>query len=87
MLSPDLAWTWLHNGYDFIPECGDDIVNWNYDHVDSAWHVAFTPGTRALRVTSSSGEVLLNDGLPLRVDVSETRAKAAEAAQRLFAKL
>jgi len=50
LVSPELAWSWLQNGYDFIPECRDDKVVWNYDHVDSAWHVAFTPGTRALNV-------------------------------------
>jgi hypothetical protein len=87
LLSPELAWSWLQNGYDFIPECRDDKVVWNYDHVDSAWHVAFTPGTRALNVQSSTGEVLLQDGRPTRVDLSEVRRKASEAAQRLFSKL
>ena len=87
LVSPELAWSWLQNGYDFIPECRDDKVVWNYDHVDSAWHVAFTPGTRALNVQSSTGEVLLQDGQPTRVDLGEVRRKASEAAQRLFSKL
>ena len=86
-LSPDLAWSWLENGYDFIPECRDDQVTWNYDHSDSPWHVAFTPGIRAINVRSSEGEELLQDGLPTRVDLHEVRSKASEAAQRLFAKL
>jgi hypothetical protein len=77
----------LTNGYTLLPECANDRVHWNYDHVDSAWHVAFTPGVRATTVVSSSGEVLLADGLPTRVDLHETRHKAAEAALRLFARL
>lgn len=85
--APDTAWSWLANGYSFLPECANDRVHWNYDHVDSAWHVAFTPGVRATTVVSSSGEVLLADGLPTRVDLDETRRKAAEAAQTLFARL
>ena len=37
--------------------------------------------------TLGSGEVVLRDGLPTRVDLDEVRAKAAEQAARLFAKL
>ena len=85
--SPDSAWSWLANGWMFMPEAATDTVTWNYDHVDSPWHVAFTPGIRALDVTSGTGEVLLRDGLPTRVDAAEVRAKAAEQAQRLFARL
>jgi len=85
--SPEDVWTWVSNGYDFIPECADDVVTWNYDHVDSPWHTAFTPGTRALSVATGAGEVLLDDGRPTRVDENEVRHKAAEAAQRLFAHL
>ena len=51
------------------------------------WHVAFTPGMRALDVTLDTGEEVLRDGLPTRVDLDEVRAKAAEQAQRLFAQL
>lgn len=85
--SPDTAWSWLSNGYTLLPECAHDRVHWNYDHVDSSWHVAFTPGVRASKVISSSGEVLLADGRPTRVDVDEVRHKAAEAATRLFTRL
>jgi hypothetical protein len=49
--------------------------------------VAFTPGVRALDVTLDTGEQVLRDGLPTRVDVDEVRARAAEQAQRLFARL
>jgi cytosine/adenosine deaminase-related metal-dependent hydrolase len=85
--SPDTAWSWLQEGYRLVPEAADDRVTWNYDHADSAWHVAFSPGIRALQVVAGDGEVLLRDGLPTRVDVDEVRAHAAEQAQRLFAQL
>jgi cytosine/adenosine deaminase-related metal-dependent hydrolase len=84
---PDTAWSWLSNGYRLLPECADDRVTWTYDHVDSPWHVAFTPGIRATDVVSGGGEVLVAGGLPTRVDLAEVRAHAAEQAQRLFARL
>jgi hypothetical protein len=70
-----------------VPAARDDTVTWSYDHADSPWHVAFTPGIRALDVVRSDGQVLLRDGSPTRVDAGEIRAKAAEQAQRLFARL
>lgn len=85
--SPDTIWTWLENAYRFIPECRSDRVTWTYDHADSPWHVAFTPGMRATDVVTGDGEVLLADGRPSRVDLDEVRAKASEAARRLFSKL
>jgi len=87
LASPDTAWSWLEQGFALVPEARDDVVTWNYDHVDSAWHVAFTPGTRALRVVRGDGEVLLDGGRPTRVDLDEVRAKAAEQAARLHALL
>jgi len=87
LASPDTVWGWLDNGYALFPEARDDRVTWSYDHADSAWHVAFTPGMRVLQVVSASGEVLLSDGEPTRVDAAEVRAKAAEHAARLFARL
>jgi cytosine/adenosine deaminase-related metal-dependent hydrolase len=85
--SPEAAASWLDQGYALVPEARDDVVNWSYDHVDSPWHVAFTPGIRAVRVVAGSGEVLLDEGLPTRVDVAEVRAVAAEQAARLHARL
>ncbi|MBI5088484.1 MAG: hypothetical protein HZB15_06370 [Actinobacteria bacterium] len=85
--SPDTVWGWLDEAYRFFPEARDDRVTWNYDHADSAWHVAFTPGIRALDVVAADGEVLLRDGRPTRVDLDEVRARAAEQASRLFARL
>lgn len=81
--SPDDAWSWLMAGHDLVPEARDDVVTWSYDHVDSAWHVAFTPGIRAERVRRADGEVLLDGGRPTRVDLDEVRARAAEQAARL----
>jgi hypothetical protein len=66
--TPETVWGWLQAGYEYLPECRSDVVEWNYD-------------------TSSDGEKLLVDGRPTRVDLDEVRAKAGEAAQRLFARL
>ncbi|MFW2332754.1 amidohydrolase family protein [Ilumatobacter sp.] len=85
--SPDDAWSWMEGGYAIVPEARDDVVTWTYDHVDSPWHVAFTPGVRATRVVDADGRVLLDDGLPTLVDVHEVRAHAAEQAARLHARL
>ncbi len=85
--SPDTAWSWLEQGYALVPEARDDVVTWNYDHVDSAWHVAFTPGIRAERVVAAGGEVLLEAGRPTRVDLDEVRGNAAEQAARLHERL
>ena len=82
-----MTWSWLEHGYELVPEARDDTVEWTYDHVESAWHVAFTPGIRAVTVVSGDGELLLEDGRPTRVDLDEVRAKAAEQASRLHALL
>jgi len=87
LASPDAVWGWLENGWALVPEARDDLVTWSYDHADEPWRVAFTPGVRALQVVGGDGEVLLRDGEPARVDVREVRAKAAEQATRLFARL
>jgi hypothetical protein len=84
--TPETVWSWLEHGYALVPEARTDTVRWNYDHADSPWHVAFTPGMRALDVTID-GELVVRDGAPTRVDVAEVRAKAAEQAARLFSAL
>jgi len=84
--TPDTAMSWLNNSYELFPEALDDKVIWNYDHVDSPWHVAFTPGIRALEAIVD-GNKILSDGLPTRVDVQEIRAKANEQACRLHERL
>jgi cytosine/adenosine deaminase-related metal-dependent hydrolase len=85
LASPDTAWSWLENGYALFPEARDDRVTWSYEPID-AWHVAFTPGVRALDV-DIDGRPALRAGVATRVDPVEVRAKAAEQAQRLFAAL
>jgi cytosine/adenosine deaminase-related metal-dependent hydrolase len=87
LATPDTAWSWLTEGHRLVPECAADRVTWTYDHADSPWHVAFTPGIRAVEVVSGDGEVLVAGGVPTRVDVAEVRARAAEQAARLFARL
>jgi cytosine/adenosine deaminase-related metal-dependent hydrolase len=83
--SPELAWSWLEGGRTLVPEAAGDVVTWSYAPMD-AWHVAFTPGIRPVRIVVD-GEVVLAEGHPTRVDPAEVRAKAAEQAARLHARL
>jgi len=83
--SPDTPWSWLAGGWDLFPEALADQVTWSYAPMDP-WHLAYTPGVRPLEVVVD-GEVVLADGRPTRVDRDEVRAKAAEAATRLHARL
>jgi cytosine/adenosine deaminase-related metal-dependent hydrolase len=85
--TPQTAWSWLTNGYKLVPEAADDRVTWSYDHADSPWHVAYTPGMRAVEVVTGEGELLVSDGRPTLVDLDEIRAHAAEQAERLFSRL
>jgi cytosine/adenosine deaminase-related metal-dependent hydrolase len=87
LAAPDVPWSWLANGAALFPETAGDLVTWTYDHVDDPWRLAFTPGVRATDVVRADGEVLVRDGRPTRVDLDEVRAKAAEQAARLFARL
>ena len=84
--TPETAWDWLENGYRLVPEARDDRVRWSYEPMDP-WHLAFTPGVRPLEIVAGDGEVLFADGRPTRVDPDEVRAKAAEQAKRLHARL
>lgn len=83
--SPDTAWAWLEAGRALVPETADDEVTWSYAPMDP-WHLAFTPGVVPLRVVVD-GEVVLDADGPTRVDADEIRAKAAEQARRLHARL
>ena len=85
LATPDVAWSWLQNGYDLVPEARGDRVTWSYDPIEP-WHVAFTPGIRPVDVRVGN-ELVLSSGCATRVDTAEVRAKAAEQAQRLFARL
>jgi cytosine/adenosine deaminase-related metal-dependent hydrolase len=83
--SPDTAWAWLQEGWRLFPETLDDRVRWSYSPMEP-WHVAYTPGVRALDV-DIAGEPALRDGVATRVDGAEIRARAAEQASRLHARL
>lgn len=83
--SPDLAWAWLEQGWELAPEARTDTVTWSYDPMEP-WHVAFTPGIRPIDIVVG-GERVLEDGEPTRVDAFEVRARAAEQAARLHARL
>lgn len=85
LATPETAWGWLENGWKLVPEARTDRVTWSYEPMDS-WHLAFTPGVRPLEIVVD-GEVVFKDGRPTRVDAGEVRAKAAEQAQRLHARL
>jgi hypothetical protein len=67
------------------PEARNDTVTWSYEPMEP-WHVAFTAGIRPLDVVID-GVRVLEDGEPTRVDTFEIRAKAAEQAARLHARL
>ncbi len=83
--SPDTAWGWLETGWALFPEALDDRVTWSYSPMQ-AWHVAYTPGVRAIDV-DIAGEPALRQGVAVRVDADEIRARAAEQAARLHALL
>ncbi len=83
--TPEAAWGWLRNGALLAPEAEKDEVTWSYAPMDP-WHLAYTPGVRPRRVMVD-GEVVLDEGRSTRVDADEVRARAAEQARRLFARL
>ena len=84
--TPETAWTWLSNGEELVPEVRNDRVVWNYDHLESSWHLAFTPGVHPLEVWVD-GRQLVSEGRPVHFDLEEVRTKSAEAAARLHARL
>jgi cytosine/adenosine deaminase-related metal-dependent hydrolase len=83
--SPETAWSWLEAGQALVPEVAADEVTWSSASADP-WHLAFTPGVRPLQVVVD-GEIVYADGTLTRVDPDEVRAKAAEQAVRLHARL
>ena len=84
-VTPDVMWDWLAAGRSVFPETATDVVRWNYDVMDP-WRLAYTTQVSPIEVVID-GDVVLTDGRPTRVDGDEIKAKAAEAATRLFAKL
>jgi len=83
--TPDLAWSWLSTGWDLMPAALDDQVMWAAES-DDPWYLAFTTGTSPMEV-QVDGETVWEDGESTLVDGDEIRAKAAEAAQRMFDRL
>ena len=83
--TPDTVWTMLQTNYDLFPEALDDRVTWSYEPIDP-WRLAFTTGVNPTKV-EIAGETVWADGQATRVDATEIRAKATEAATRLFTKL
>jgi len=84
--TPETVWGWLHTAEKFFPEIVNDTATWSYDMVDSPWHAAFTPGIRCTDVVVA-GNTVVKNGVPTQFDMSEIRAKAAEAATNLHKKL
>jgi cytosine/adenosine deaminase-related metal-dependent hydrolase len=83
--SPETAWSWLETGWSLVPEARLDRVLWSYEPMEP-WHLAFTPGPRPVEI-EIGGTVVWNEGGPTQVDPAEIRAKAAEQAARLHARL
>jgi cytosine/adenosine deaminase-related metal-dependent hydrolase len=83
--SPDDVWAWLDTGASLVPEVRNDVVTWSYEPM-LPWHLAYSPGVRALQV-EVDGEVVLDEHGPTRVDADEIRAHAAEQSARLFTRM
>jgi cytosine/adenosine deaminase-related metal-dependent hydrolase len=81
--TPDAAWSWLSHGWNLFPDAQSDRVAWSYRPIEP-WYLAFTPTIRAIDVEIDQQQVLSN-GIPMRVDADEIRAKAREQASRLHA--
>ena len=84
-VGPDVAWSWLEHNWSLFPEARDDAVTWSYEPMEP-WSLAYTPTVRAIDV-DIAGEPALRDGRATRIDADEVRAKAAEQATRLHARL
>ncbi len=84
-IGPDTPWGWLEEGWQLVPEARGDVVTWSYAPM-APWHLAYTPTVRAIDV-DVDGRPALRDGVAVRVDGAEIRARAAEQAARLHARL
>jgi cytosine/adenosine deaminase-related metal-dependent hydrolase len=83
--SPERAWSWLAAGWSLVPAAATDRVTWSHPEID-AWHLAYTTGVRPIDV-EVDGRMVWREGAPTLVDAAEIRARAAEQAERLFARL
>jgi cytosine/adenosine deaminase-related metal-dependent hydrolase len=83
--TPDTVWQMLQTNYELMPDARHDRVTWTYEPIDP-WRLAFTTGVSP-RTVEVDGEVVFDHGRPTKVDADEIRAKATEAARRLFERL
>lgn len=83
--TPEIAWSWLETGYELVSEARADVVTWSYEPAEP-WHLAYTTGVHP-RLVEVGGEIVLDELGPTRVDAGEIRARAAEQAVRLFARM
>jgi hypothetical protein len=84
-VGPDVAWSWLAEGWSLMPDTLTDEVRWSYEPMEP-WSLAYTPTVRALDV-DVGGVPMVRAGVPTRVDAAEIKAKAAEQSRRLHARL
>lgn len=84
-LGPDLAWSWLETGWQLFPQAANDTVTWSYEVMDP-WRLAYTTQLSPVEVKLDD-KIVWADGSPTTVDGDEIKAKAAEAATRLWARL
>ncbi len=84
--TPDTVAQWLDNSYELFPDAKRDKVVWSYEHMESAWHTAFTTHMQPISV-EVEGERLYEEGKFLKIDIHEIRNKANEQALRLFERL
>lgn len=82
----DVIGSWIDNSRRLFPESLSDTVTWNYDSMDSPWHLAYTPGTRP-RTVVVDGRTILDNGVPTLVDIDEVRHHASLQAKRLHERL
>jgi len=83
--TPQTAWGWLETGWQLFPAALEDEVMWSYEPMDP-WRLAFSPGVSPWQV-KVGGAVVFANGQPTRVDGRRIRARAAEAAEKLFRRL
>ena len=84
--TPETVAQWLNNGYELFPDAKRDTVVWSYEHMENAWHTAFTTHMQPISV-DIDGERVYEDGKFLKIDIQEIRRKANEQALRLFERL
>jgi len=83
--SPETVWNMMDVNTSLFPQCRKDKVTWSYGEMDP-WHLAFTSGIRPVDI-EIDGKPIMKSGEFLDIDSAEIRAKAGEAAEKLFNKM